>query len=97
MLSWGLIQNSLQDIGNLATNRRTRPYWIAAKDVDVPGYQCLMEYYMDISPSYEDYNQAAAWVNTAVRMAMSEKLDNTVILVAGRVVASANGRDIPNL
>jgi len=90
---WGLVQNALQEIGKLAKTGEEGHIWIASQDVDIPGYQGLMEGYMDVSTSYDAYNHAQALVETAISLVLGETLESTSILVAGRVVTSENVRD----
>jgi ribose transport system substrate-binding protein len=90
---WGLVQNALQEIGKLAKTGEEGHIWIASQDVDIPGYQGLMEGYMDVSTSYDAYNHAQALAETAISLAMGGTLESNVILVAGRVVTSENVRD----
>lgn len=94
---WGLVQNALQEIGKLAKTGEEGHIWIASQDVDIPGYQGLMEGYMDVSTSYDAYNHAQALVETAISLVMGETLKSTSILVPGRVVTSENVRETENL
>ena len=94
---WGLVQNALDEIGKLAKTGEEGHIWIASQDVDIPGYQGLMEGYMDVSTSYDAYYHALEVVKAAYTLAMGESLENNIILVPGRVVTSENVRDTTDL
>jgi ribose transport system substrate-binding protein len=94
---WGLVQNALSEIGKLAKTGEPGHVWIAAQDVDIPGYKGLMDGYLDVSTSYDAYYHAVELVKAAFALARGEKLATTKILVAGRVVTSTNVRDTKDL
>ncbi|MHB8806181.1 MAG: sugar ABC transporter substrate-binding protein [Anaerolineaceae bacterium] len=94
---WGIVQNALEEMGKLHKTGEEGHIWIASQDVDLPGYQGLMEGYMDVSTSYDAYYHSFELVKMAFALARGETLESTNVLVSGRVVTSENVRDTEDL